>query len=48
MISSEISLEQITDQMQQVRDEIGKIIVGQDDVVEGVLIGARRWWSRAA
>ena len=38
MISSEISLEQITDQMQQVRDEIGKIIVGQDDVVEGVLI----------
>ena len=38
MVSSEISLQQITDQMQQVRDEIGKIIVGQDDVVEGVLI----------
>ena len=38
MVSSEASLEQITDQMQQVRDEIGKIIVGQDDVVEGVLI----------
>ena len=38
MISSEISLQQVTDQMQQVRDEIGKIIVGQDDVVEGVLI----------
>ena len=38
MVSSETSLQQITDQMQQVRDEIGKIIVGQDDVVEGVLI----------
>ena len=38
MVSSEISLQQITDQMQQVRDEISKIIVGQDDVVEGVLI----------
>ena len=38
MVSSGISLQQITDQMQQVRDEIGKIIVGQDDVVEGVLI----------
>ena len=38
MVSSEISLQQLTDQMQQVRYEIGKIIVGQDDVVEGVLI----------
>ena len=38
MVFSETSLQQITDQMQQVRDEIGKIIVGQDDVVEGVLI----------
>ena len=38
MVSSETFLQQITDQMQQVRYEIGKIIVGQDDVVEGVLI----------
>ena len=38
MVSSETSLEHITAQIQQVRDEIGKIIVGQDDVVEGVLI----------
>jgi MoxR-like ATPase len=38
MVSSETSLEQITAQIQQVRDEIGKIIVGQGDVVEGVLI----------
>ncbi len=38
MVSSEISLQQLTDQMEQVRYEIGKIIVGQDDVVEGVLI----------
>ncbi len=35
---SETSLEVATSQLNRVRQEIGKIIVGQQDVVDGVLI----------
>jgi MoxR-like ATPase len=38
MVASEQFLQQVTQQLQQVRDEIGKVIVGHDNVVEGVLI----------
>ena len=38
MVSSERFLQEITQQMQLVRDEIGKVIVGHDNVVEGVLM----------
>src|SRR5450432_102507 len=37
-VASEASLEQAVARLQQVRAEIAKVIVGQDDVVEGVLI----------
>jgi MoxR-like ATPase len=37
MVSSENFLQEVTQQMQLVRDEIGKVIVGHDNVVEGVL-----------
>jgi MoxR-like ATPase len=38
MVASEQFLQTITEQIQLVRDEIGKVIVGHDDVVEGVVI----------
>ena len=38
MVASEQFLQTVTDQMKLVRDEIGKVIVGHDDVVEGVII----------
>jgi MoxR-like ATPase len=38
MVSSERFLQEVTQQMQLVRDEIGKVIVGHDNVVEGVLM----------
>jgi MoxR-like ATPase len=38
MVSSENFLQEVTHQMQLVRNEIGKVIVGHDDVVEGVLM----------
>ena len=38
MVASEQFLQTVTDQMNLVRDEIGKVIVGHDDVVEGVII----------
>ena len=38
MVASEQFLQSVTDQMKLVRDEIGKVIVGHDDVVEGVII----------
>ena len=38
MVETEQFLEVVTGKIQQVRDEIGKVIVGLDDVVEGVLI----------
>jgi MoxR-like ATPase len=37
-VGSEAALAQAVDRLNDVRKEIGKIIVGQDDVVEGVLI----------
>src|SRR3982750_2224707 len=37
-VGSEASLQQAVDRLNEVRAEIAKIIVGQDDVVEGVLI----------
>ena len=36
--ASEASLQLVTDQLRAVRDEIAKVIVGHDEVVEGVLI----------
>jgi MoxR-like ATPase len=38
MVASEQFLQVVTDQIKLVRDEIGKVIVGHDDVVEGVII----------
>ncbi len=38
MVSTEAHLEQITARTDRLRDEIGKIIVGHEDVVESVLI----------
>ncbi len=38
MVASEQFLQTVTDQMKLVRDEIGKVIVGHNDVVEGVII----------
>jgi MoxR-like ATPase len=38
MVSSEHFLQEVTQQIQVVRNEIGKVIVGHDDVVEGVLM----------
>ena len=38
MVASEQFLQTVTDQMKLVRDEIGKVIVGHADVVEGVII----------
>ena len=38
MVASEQFLQTVTEQIQLVRDEIGKVIVGHDDVVEGVVI----------
>ena len=38
MVASEQFLQTVTDRMKLVRDEIGKVIVGHDDVVEGVII----------
>ena len=38
MVASEQFLQTVTDQIKLVRDEIGKVIVGHDDVVEGVII----------
>jgi MoxR-like ATPase len=37
-VSTELTLQQAVDRLSAVRREIAKIIVGQDDVVEGVLI----------
>jgi MoxR-like ATPase len=37
-VGSEAALESAVNRLNQVRSEIGKVIVGQDDVVEGVLI----------
>src|SRR5438874_12253230 len=37
-VGTEATLQQAVDRLNQVRAEIAKIIVGQDDVVEGVLI----------
>ncbi len=38
MVETEQFLQVVTGQIRQIRDEIGKVIVGHDDVVEGVLI----------
>jgi MoxR-like ATPase len=38
MLMSEQFVQEVTQQIQGIRDEIGKVIVGHDDVVEGVLI----------
>ena len=38
MVASEQFLQVVTDQIKLVRDEIGKVIVGHDNVVEGVII----------
>ena len=38
MVSTEVHLQQITERTERVRNEIGKVIVGHQDVVEGVLI----------
>ncbi|MDA1314410.1 MAG: MoxR family ATPase [Acidobacteria bacterium] len=38
MVASEQFLQVVTDQIKLVRDEIGKVIVGHDAVVEGVII----------
>ena len=38
LVASEASLQQAVSRLNQVRTEIAKVIVGQDDVVEGVLI----------
>ena len=38
MVSTEVHLQQITERTERVRNEIGKVIVGHEDVVEGVLI----------
>ena len=38
MVGSEAALQLAVDRLNSVRREIAKIIVGQDDVVEGVLI----------
>lgn len=37
-VANEVSLQQAVSRLNQVRAEIAKVIVGQDDVVEGVLI----------
>src|ERR1700760_4245702 len=37
-LNSEASLQEAVSRLNQVRAEIGKVIVGQDEVVEGVLI----------
>ncbi len=38
MVASDQFLQTVTDQMKLVRDEIGKVIVGHEDIVEGVII----------
>src|SRR6202451_372363 len=38
VVATDARLEQAVSRLNQVRDEIAKVIVGQDDVVEGVLI----------
>jgi MoxR-like ATPase len=37
-VGSEAALEQAVNRLNEVKNEIGKVIVGQDDVVEGVLV----------
>ena len=37
-VSFEVQLKNLTDKLDLVRREVGRVIVGQDDVVEGVLI----------
>ena len=38
MVETEQFLQVVTEHIRQIRDEIGKVIVGHEDVVEGVLI----------
>jgi len=38
MVASDQFLQSVTDQMKLVRDEIGKVIVGHEDIVESVII----------
>ena len=38
MVASDQFLQTVTDQIQLVREEIGKVIVGHEDIVEGVII----------
>ena len=47
MVETEQFLQVVTETIRQVRDEIGKVIVGHEDVVEGVLIAEVREGSNA-
>ena len=38
MVKTQEFLQSVTEQIQSIRDEIGKVIVGHEDVVEGVII----------
>ena len=38
MVKTQEFLQAVTEQIQSIRDEIGKVIVGHEDVVEGVVI----------